>query len=87
MGLMVLPICSNPPHATSRKPQQMDWGLAQDVVGREQWLNGWYSIFSIHIMSYQVARDELSCWIFHLLQRCGVLEDVDRRDPTIARWR
>lgn len=49
MGLMVLLSCSNPPHTISRKPQQMDWGLARGVVGREHWLNGWCSIFSIHV--------------------------------------
>lgn len=27
-----------------------------------------------------VARDELSHWLSHLLQRCGVLENLDRRD-------
>lgn len=83
MGLMVLLSCSNPPHTISRKPQQMDWGLARGVVGREHWLNGWCSIFSIHVVPYQVARDELSPWLFHLLQRCGVLENVDRRTPPL----
>lgn len=37
----------------------------------------------LHVLP--VARDELSHWLFHLLQRFGVLENLDRRGPTTAR--
>lgn len=56
----------------------MDWGLARDVVGREHWVV--QHLFNpYHVLP--VARDEQSCWLFHLLQRCGVLENLDRRGP------
>lgn len=80
--------CFSAPQAPLKPPAEnhgkRTGGLLWAVVGGEHWLSGWHSIFSSCPSS---GKGWIIPLVFYLLQRCGVLENLDWRSPTTARWR